>query len=168
MSSVFLFCSIPPELRLWEENLHFKCNYYANIMLISDIDKVWHNVWSCYSCKGEAITILARSCASLKYNDLGFAFGSCMVFLCSTVKWVRLQISCFWVFWPVRVLRRHHFIQVYKAIMQHCWVGQKGVRWQAYKQSSLSPCCREGIVACNMRTWRSIWGKGLFLCFANF
>lgn len=31
----------------------------------------------------------------LKYNDLGFAFGSFIVFLCSTVKSVRFQVSCF-------------------------------------------------------------------------
>jgi len=52
------------------------------------------------SCKAEAIAVLARRCTCLRYNDLGFGFGSCLVFLWNAVRSVRFQVSCFQVCWP--------------------------------------------------------------------
>lgn len=109
-------------------------------------------------CKAEAITVLAKRCTSFKYNDVGFAFRSYVVFLCSAVRSVRFQFSCFWVCWPNRALRRHHLIHVYKAIMLS-W--PEGVWRQAYKQALFSHIAGEGVVVCNMHLW--MLEKGLFV-----
>lgn len=131
------------------------CRYYANCL-----PRQLTIMSGASGCKGGGITVLRSRCTSLKYSDLGFAFRSCIVFLCTTF---RFQVSCFSGCWPKKVLWRHQLLWVYKAIVQHCWVGQEDVHWKAYKWALFPHITGEGIVACNMHLWKSIWEKALFV-----